>query len=331
MPKVAYVVGINEYHFGKLKGSVNDATEFAKLIEKNEDGSGNFAVKLITDITNRSTLKQNIIELFKKDDDTVLFYFSGHGMVSDEGVAYILTNDYEPYNEGLSMDEILGYANKSKARNKIIILDCCHSGNMGAPIALGGQSTLIAEGVTILTSSRDSQTSLEVNGHGVFTNLLVEALKGGAADIRGNITMGGIYAYIDRALGPWQQRPVFKTNVTRFVPVRNVHPPVPIQYLRNLKDYFKDPNSAHPLDPSYEWTNDPTIEHVVKEPYCIEKNRLIFKELQAMVKVGLIVPDTKPDMYWEAMEGGPEGKGGSCSLTPLGKHYWNLVNGGVID
>ena len=48
--------------------------------------------------------------------------------------------------------------------------------------------------------------------HGLFTSLLLEALKGGAADITGHITPGGIYAYIDKALGPWEQRPVFKTK-----------------------------------------------------------------------------------------------------------------------
>lgn len=43
-----------------------------------------------------------------------------------------------------------------------------------------GQNTAnINEGVTILTASRSSQTSMEVNGHGVFTSLLIEALMVG--------------------------------------------------------------------------------------------------------------------------------------------------------
>lgn len=56
---------------------------------------------------------------------------------------------------------------------------------------------MISEGVTILTASRSSETSMEVNGHGLFTSLLIEALIGGAADITGHVTPGGIYAYIE--------------------------------------------------------------------------------------------------------------------------------------
>ena len=73
------------------------------------------------------------------------------------------------------MDEILTMASWSKVRNKIIILDCCHSGKFGAPDILAGASHLM-EGITILTATRSSEEALEINGHGVFTNLLLEAL-----------------------------------------------------------------------------------------------------------------------------------------------------------
>ena len=56
---------------------------------------------------------------------------------------------------------------------------------------------------------------------GIFTNLVLAALEGGAADLRGHVTPGSIYAYVDQALGAWDQRPIFKTNVTQFhVPTR---------------------------------------------------------------------------------------------------------------
>ena len=44
---------------------------------------------------------------------------------------------------------------------------------------------------------------MEINGHGVFINLLIESLNGGASDILGNITPGSVYAYIDQVLGAW--------------------------------------------------------------------------------------------------------------------------------
>ncbi|MCQ2056440.1 MAG: hypothetical protein MJY64_03135 [archaeon] len=56
-------------------------------------------------------------------------------------------------------------------------------------------------------------------GHGVFTELFLGALKG-ENDLFGNMTLGNVYAYVDKALGPWDQRPTFKANVDCFVPLR---------------------------------------------------------------------------------------------------------------
>lgn len=118
-------------------------------------------------------------------------------------------------------------------------------------------TALIGEGVTILTASRLTETSMEINGHGVFTTLLLEALDGGAADVTGHISVGGIYAYIDKALGPWEQRPVFKTNVTRFTSLRDIVPQVDISIIRKIGEYFKTENEKIKLDPSFEPTNSP--------------------------------------------------------------------------
>jgi hypothetical protein len=43
-------------------------------------------------------------------------------MKNTEG--YLVTQDVRRYDEGVSMDCVLGIANKSNAKNKIIILDC---------------------------------------------------------------------------------------------------------------------------------------------------------------------------------------------------------------
>lgn len=49
-----------------------------------------------------------------------------------------------------------------------------------------------------------------------------QGLKGGAADIGGNITPASLYSFVDQSLGAWQQRPVFKTNISRFLPLRTI-------------------------------------------------------------------------------------------------------------
>ena len=112
-------------------------------------------------------------------------------------------------------------------------------------ISTDNQNTaVIKEGVTILTSSRNTETSAETSGQGLFTALLIEALAGRAADVTGYVTPSGVYSYIDKALGPWEQRPVFKTNVTRFVSLRKVNPRISLESLRRLTKRFQGIPSA---------------------------------------------------------------------------------------
>lgn len=315
--KKALSIGINNYPSSPLRGSINDASGLTSIIETNGDGSPNFDVRLETDVPTKSKLKTMIVELFSGDNDTVLLYFSGHGFLNELG-GYLVTPDHAKYDEGISMDEILLLANKSKSKNKIIILDCCHSGAFGSPSLDNGMSR-IGDGVSILTASRDDEPSMEINGHGVFTNLLLDALQGGAADLRGHISPGGIYAYIDQALSSWEQRPVFKTNVTRFTSLRTIIPQVPLSTLREIINYFPTPQEEYQLDPSYEDTNTEIVEHNVIEPYAKAENIAVFKNLQKLQSVGLIIPVDAEYMYFAAMESK------ACRLTALGHHYWRLV------
>ena len=315
--KKALVVGINNYPSSPLCGCINDASGIATILETHGDGSPNFDVRLESDVPTKSELKTMIVELFSGNSDTVLFYFSGHGFFNEIG-GYLVTPDYSKYDEGISMDEILILANKSKVKDKIIILDCCHSGAMGSP-AISGAASQLKEGITILTASRNSEYSMEINGHGVFTNLLLDALQVGAADLRGHISPGGVYAYIDQALGAWEQRPVFKTNVTRFTSLRTINPQVPLDVLRKIIKYFPKPQDEFKLNPSYEDTNDKNIKHDIVEPYAKPDNVSVFKNLQKLQSVGLVVPVNTTYMYFAAMESK------SCRLTSLGSHYWQLV------
>ncbi|MCD9513884.1 caspase family protein [Photobacterium carnosum] len=309
--KKALVVGINDYPNAPLNGCVNDANAIVNTLESNGDGSPNFGVKLITspgDDVTRSTLREAIEQLFNGESDMALLYFSGHGLIKSTG-GYLVTKDAKRYDEGVSMDEILNLANKSKAKNKVIILDCCHSGALGTPSLTDNNIAQLSEGLSVLTASRDNEYSLEVNGAGVFTSLLVDALKGGAADLRGNITPGSLYAYVDEALGAWDQRPIFKTNVSSFASLRKISPKIPFETMRKITSYFVSPEAEHKLDPTYEDT----------EACAVADNVKIFKDLQKFQSVGLVVPVDAEFMYFAAMESK------SCRLTALGNQYWRLV------
>jgi hypothetical protein len=285
-------------------------------LEIHGDGGPNFGIKLLTspsESITRGRLKSEIESLFSGDPDIALFYFSGHGTINSFG-GYVVTTDFKKYDEGVSMDEILGVANRSKAKDKVIVLDCCHSGAFGSPTTTGSNVAQLSEGLSVLTASRESESALEMNGSGIFTALVVSALQGGASDLRGHITPGSIYAYVDQALGPWDQRPIFKTNVTRFTSLRAITPPVPHEKLRKLTEYFPSPQDEHKLDPSYEFT----------EKDHNPANAAIFKDLQRFTSVGLVVPVDEEHMYFAAMNSK------SCRLTALGYQYWRMVKDKLV-
>lgn len=316
--KKALIVGLNDYPNNKLSWCNDDAKAVKELVETNGDGSPNFDVKTIIGGCEQVTLFNAINELFEGDTDIALLYFSGHGAKDDGG--YLVTSDYESGNLGVKMTEILDLANNSKCKNKVIILDCCFSGKMGESL-LYNNTSVLGNGVTIIAASQSWQPSNENSNiqHGVFTDLLIQGLKGGASDISGNITPASLYSFIDQSLGAWEQRPVFKTNISRFLPLRTIEPKVSKALLRKLCIYFETPSDEFQLDPSFEFTNSPNIEHEVKKPYADPKNVEKFKDLQLFESVGLIEPVGAEHMYFAAMEDK------SCKLTALGLHYWNLA------
>jgi uncharacterized caspase-like protein len=319
----ALVVGINAYQQCPLTGCINDANSVAQILERNGDDSINFAVRKVLDINSKGTLRGYIEECFAGDADVALFYFSGHGYIDAVG-GNIVTPDYSAHDMGVSMQEIVTIVNTSKCKSKVVVLDCCHSGFLGHINTEGQTASIICEGVTLLTASKSDEAAMEIAGHGVFTSLFLAALSGGAADVTGHITPGGIYAYIDKALGPWDQRPVFKTNVTRFSPLRKVVPQLSEAILRQIIVYFDKPDTELRLDPSFEPTNTPTVDHEVIKPYADKDNVKVFSDLQKLEGVGLVVPCEEEHMYFAAM------KSRSCKLTSAGQHFWRLVREHII-
>jgi len=317
--RMALIVGLNHYNCGShLYGCVNDAHSVKAALERHFDGLINFDCHLLTGsdsnkMVTRTELKDNLTKLFKADVDIALFYFAGHGHIESNG-GYLLTCDITRGDEGVSLTEILTMVNASPAKNKIIILDSCHSGIAGTPPD-SNQLASLAEGVTFLTASTKDQYASEEHGQGVFTTLLVDALNGSAANITGDITLGSIYAHIDQSLGAWEQRPIFKTNVKQFVSLRKTAPAISLEDLRMITKLFPQPGFAFKLDPTFEPEMKGRDEDM---PDPIEENTKIFAILQKYNRLHLLVPEGALHMWNAAMESK------SCRLTALGEHYRTL-------
>jgi len=309
----ALVVGIDFYDTIKpLYGCVNDAYAIKAVLDRHSDGTKNFDVNIevatgATQRIERKELKNKVEELFKGNSEIAIFYFSGHGYVESTG-GYLITSECKDGDDGFSMNELLEIANSSTARNKIIVLDCCHSGIVGKTSPKEDKS-ILSEGLTILTASSETQYAIEENGSGVFTGLFIDAMNGSASNLVGDITPGSIYAHIDQSLGSWEQRPIFKTNVTTFTTLRKVQPPISLADLKKLSEFFPKKGEEFKLDPSYEPDSGvPDEENVAK-----------FRLLQKYNRINLVIPVDAEHMYYAAMESK------SCKLTILGEHYWNLI------
>jgi uncharacterized caspase-like protein len=121
--KKALVVGINYYpNAGHLHGCVNDAYAVSQVLMRHMDGQLNFDVKQVTALdtktaVSRKQLKDDVIALFADDSEIALLYFAGHGHVEDAG-GYLVTSECTDGDDGLPLEEVLNFANESKAKKQ---------------------------------------------------------------------------------------------------------------------------------------------------------------------------------------------------------------------
>lgn len=326
MARRALIVGINTYGGGNdLLSCVADAKAISEVLSRHKDSEKNFDCLVLLDkmtdgsAITRPKLRAALTELFNFDDE-VLLYFSGHGFLSKTG-GVLCTSDATKDDWGIPMQEVVDLAMQSTARHILLILDCCYSGDIANPAGINkaaGKSPLatIREDMTVIAASCATEQAIEAGGHGVFTAALVDALEGGAADHMGFVTAPALYAYVSRRFAAWDQRPVYKTNATAVLTVRECEPLIERLQLRQLPKYFAKANDKYRLDPEYE----PEDEHGnVKEPVNKEKVAIaqLFKSYR---DAGLLKPsDPRLQLYWVAR------RSEAVELTARGREYWWLV------
>lgn len=321
MARRALLIGIDRYdRVSGLNGCVKDAQAMADVLATNEDGGPNYDCRLHTspgpEPLTRAFLREELQSLFANFDGDILFYFAGHGAPTSVG-GFLVTQDGVDKDLGIQMQELLDLANISKAKEVVLILDCCFAGSLGNPASIQDgdleNRALIREGVTILAASRPTETSAEFNGHGVFTSLVLNALHGGAADVLGNVSAAGVYALAEQALGAWDQRPMYKSHASRLTPIRKCEPEVPVQTLRRLPEIFPDPTATLSLDPSYEHTEASKVDANVDVFNCLKLYR------NARLLRTVAPEKDKGDLYFACL------KFTGARLTGLGRFYWRLA------
>jgi uncharacterized caspase-like protein len=229
------LVGVNEYQDGSLPSlryPALDCQGLGEALNSATQGFPNkevivhhdFAAKRPTLQMIRGSLQQIVSQ--SQSQDSILLYFSGHGMLEPNTQQAVLcladTHKDDLLTTGLGMQELLGILGNSPANQQLVCLDTCHSGDMRL---LGGnrgsarngnipeipnpttqmmnvlrQRASQSKGFCALLSCDQGQQSWEFPelGHGVFTYYLMQGLLGEAADSHGVIEADGLYKYVYR-------------------------------------------------------------------------------------------------------------------------------------
>jgi uncharacterized protein YjbI with pentapeptide repeats len=230
--KRALIVGISDYtYLQTLDICKNDAAEVYKLLSSlgYEISDEN---KLLGEAKGER-LKEAIYDFFSdiksNPDDTLLFYYSGHGVPDIDGDIYLASSDInpnEPYRRGFSFEELSKMIQRSISSKVVVILDSCYSGS--AKISKGNEEDtakvgritieeksrkLQEQGKYILSASQALQEAyaLTTGEHSIFTYYLLQGLKGDtkSIDSEGNVTPEslGKYAYREIMSLPLDKRP----------------------------------------------------------------------------------------------------------------------------
>ncbi|MFE6172351.1 ABC transporter substrate-binding protein [Streptomyces sp. NPDC056464] len=150
-----------------------------------------------------------VARLAEEAEDTLLVYYAGHGFVHDQSnelyLALPRTNPRHLYSALRYQDirePLLGP--QSRARRKVVILDCCWSGlalnGAMSTSGLGGMSDI--SGTFVLTATSETRTALAPPGetYTAFTGELIDALEHGIPEAPPLLTMMTLYEHLYGAL-----------------------------------------------------------------------------------------------------------------------------------
>lgn len=226
----ALVVGIDNYMYDvtPLRCAVSDAVNFRQaLIDAAGFDQDDVFLLASTEKGNRLPTKLNIIKWISYirekagPEDSLILFFSGHGMDMDKE-SYIITYDADPSTKetldisSLKVSDLKRIIEELPLKKILFFVDACRNDPRSGKG--GGDNTLTMNQSKSLTISRGESSapkesanfsltffSCKVNQRsyewaekqmGFFTYYLVEGLTGQARDASGNVTIGSLKRYL---------------------------------------------------------------------------------------------------------------------------------------
>lgn len=249
---IAVIVGIDGYEKRPLRCAVNDAVYLTETLQKVwKDRKINIKTLIWPSLNQEQTKSQREtwgIELPKNaghitrdgilstvrqcagiagESDTFLFYFAGHGFLTEQEPALVTIADAKNAEklEYIKVKEIQQAAADCASRKKVMILDCCQSSKSKHQPGEGYKNLEeLTRGWSILLSSSPGEVSLEDRffgdsrddylQQGVFTASLVEGLRGEAIGSSGMVSLADLAYFVGKRV-PIEYQERIETILTR--------------------------------------------------------------------------------------------------------------------
>ena len=210
-------IGISKYANPKknLNYASKDAEDIAKLFNEKRNDYG----KVIQiDLLNEKVTKNNIIGIKSAlqnstVDDQVIVFYAGHGVVDEKLDYYLSTFDMDfssPANGGLLYEDFENILDNIPARNKVLLIDACQSGEIDkSELKVADKRAISSEDLkfragngNILVTKDDSSTNSFELMKQMFVDLRVSTgttiiSSAGASDyaLESNVWNNGAFTY----------------------------------------------------------------------------------------------------------------------------------------
>ena len=262
--KIALLIGNSDFRDGALGSLAAPDDDVIALREILGDDACGFETvpKIGAGLIETQTAITDLFEN-RRRDDTLLIYYTGHGLRDDRGDLYLALPQTDlsrlratALRSGFIREEMA----RSASERQVLILDCCHSGAVMDDVARkrSDQDNLvktdfvdpIGYGKFVLTACSAQESAFERDGASIFTRHLVDGLRdGAAAPAKDDITIRDLYDYLSQRVP--EDKPAMMPRLWASEQVRDLviarnpdpRPIVPPEWVKLLWD--ADPHRAY--------------------------------------------------------------------------------------